>query len=289
MKALNSIGLGLSVLFTCLLLALVGEIYYLLWWKRRRIIVNRNDIDIENDNHTTDCSKKSSSSYNSLCCQNNQAAPSVVNISTNITQQHHSPILPQEVHSCPEYKAPEGQNGHFSSGPAPGSLFTIKEETTEEIIMESASLEEGKCSLITGETERSRKSLNDLLKCVDNVTPYVTPSSSPPFLTPSTPNEHLSGCSDEVGLNNGAYNKLWSSPPPKFKFLRNAEEKLVRKTMLMKRESDLSSNEGVNGSFINIIVAENNKENDDKLNHHYHSPLCHSTSCSSSSSTTRKI
>ena len=35
MKSLSSVGLGLSIVFGCLLLALVGELYYLIWWKRR--------------------------------------------------------------------------------------------------------------------------------------------------------------------------------------------------------------------------------------------------------------
>ncbi|KAI4348155.1 hypothetical protein L6164_008913 [Bauhinia variegata] len=44
MKSLSSVGLGLSVVFGCLLLALVAEVYYLLWWKKR--ITNR---EIETD------------------------------------------------------------------------------------------------------------------------------------------------------------------------------------------------------------------------------------------------
>ena len=35
MKSLSSVGLGLSVVFGCLFLALVAELYYLLWWKKR--------------------------------------------------------------------------------------------------------------------------------------------------------------------------------------------------------------------------------------------------------------
>lgn len=35
MKSLSSVGLGLSVVFGCLLLALIAELYYLLWWKKR--------------------------------------------------------------------------------------------------------------------------------------------------------------------------------------------------------------------------------------------------------------
>lgn len=44
MKSLSSLGIGLSLVFGCLLLALVAELYYLLWWKKR--ISNR---DIEDD------------------------------------------------------------------------------------------------------------------------------------------------------------------------------------------------------------------------------------------------
>ncbi|TYI29713.1 hypothetical protein ES332_A05G336200v1 [Gossypium tomentosum] len=33
MKSLSSVGLGLSIVFGCLVLALIAEVYYLLWWK----------------------------------------------------------------------------------------------------------------------------------------------------------------------------------------------------------------------------------------------------------------
>ncbi|TYJ36722.1 hypothetical protein E1A91_A05G327700v1 [Gossypium mustelinum] len=45
MKSLSSVGLGLSIVFGCLVLALIAEVYYLLWWKNRL----RTSTDLEND------------------------------------------------------------------------------------------------------------------------------------------------------------------------------------------------------------------------------------------------
>lgn len=45
MKSLSSVGLGLSIFFGCLVLALIAEVYYLLWWKKRL----RASTDLEND------------------------------------------------------------------------------------------------------------------------------------------------------------------------------------------------------------------------------------------------
>ncbi|GMI90301.1 hypothetical protein like AT2G39560 [Hibiscus trionum] len=45
MESLSSVGVGLSIVFGCLLLALIAEIYYLLWWKNRL----RTSTDLEND------------------------------------------------------------------------------------------------------------------------------------------------------------------------------------------------------------------------------------------------
>ncbi|PPE02227.1 hypothetical protein GOBAR_DD00754 [Gossypium barbadense] len=50
MKSLSSVGLGLSIVFGCLVLALIAEVYYLLWWKNRL----RTSTDLENDLKTPD-------------------------------------------------------------------------------------------------------------------------------------------------------------------------------------------------------------------------------------------
>ncbi|KAL7204598.1 hypothetical protein ACSBR2_017636 [Camellia fascicularis] len=60
-------------------------------------------------------------------------------------------------------------------------------------------------------------------------------------------------------------NRLRSSPPPKFKFLRDAEEKLMRRLMEEAEKRSFKIQEFVatekrDGSFIRIIVGGKNRE-----------------------------
>ncbi|CBI31688.3 unnamed protein product, partial [Vitis vinifera] len=99
---------------------------------------------------------------------------------------------------------------HDLSGP-PRFLFTIKEETKEDL--ES---EDGKSRVET---------------------PFLTPLASPPFFTP--PLTPMDSSYNHQGVNPlfesaadaDQFSKISSSPPPKFKFLKDAEEKLHRKVM----------------------------------------------------------
>uniref|UniRef100_A0A803KS01 Uncharacterized protein n=1 Tax=Chenopodium quinoa TaxID=63459 RepID=A0A803KS01_CHEQI len=111
----------------------------------------------------------------------------------------------------------------------PRFLFTIKEETTEDL--ES---EDGK-SKASKKGSRTR-SLSDLIMAIETHTPYnnLSPMSS------SSPKSKLLLSTNNNNYNNPLFetsatvveaeiNRLRSSPPPKFKFLRDAEEKLYRR------------------------------------------------------------
>ena len=126
------------------------------------------------------------------------------------------------------------------------------------------------------------------------MTPFLTPLSSPPFFTP--PLTHLD-CYSRHGFNplfesskEDDLNRVRSSPPPKFKFLKDAEEKLLRKTLMeealkahrnggvvedvAKQQASLPSHhhpavatssstgpaEGENGSFISMVIAKNREK-----------------------------
>lgn len=153
----------------------------------------------------------------------------------------------------------------------PRFLFTIQEETKEDL--ES---EDGQKSR---KGSRSR-SLSDTILSME--TPFLTPFTSPSYFTPLTPMESL--CNHN-GFNplyesssDAEFNKIRSSPPPKFKFLRDAEDKLQREKLLKdaenhwhKRERFVKDDEFLkdeeNGSsFITLIVSKNNKERE--LNYH---------------------
>lgn len=291
MKSLSTLGLGLSVIFVCLLLALIAEIYYLLWWKKRII---RREIENDYTNPARDYFlymfglKKKPSLSSSLSIVNPTNAPQADYPEFQFHTQN-------SIDNKDYIVKPLDENGVLEPGLITGPprfLFTIKEETKEDLESEDGKTREGK-----------RSSLSELLKNME--TPYLTPLSSPPFVTP--PITPMGSCHSSQSGSGCNYNPLYesssdaefsrmvkSSPPPKFKFLRDAEEKLKKKTILMeeakKKDANLvkscNGHEGhQDGSFLTVIVANSNKNGEiDQPNHHYHSPQCLNFSSSSSSS-----
>jgi len=129
-------------------------------------------------------------------------------------------------------------------------LFTILEETKEDL--ES---EDGK--------SRSRR-MSDVNQTVE--TPFWTPMASPYFTPPISP---MDSSFNQYGFNplfesstDAQFNRLLSSPPPKFKFLKDAEDKLCRRK-LMEEEGAKDEENG----FITIIIAQNNEK---EVNHSGH-------------------
>ncbi|KAF8402881.1 hypothetical protein HHK36_010973 [Tetracentron sinense] len=307
MRSLSSLGIGLSLVFGCLLLALVAELYYLLWWKKRSF--NRG---IEDDYSSPAreflymfCWKKPCS-LSSTALNSQELCTSV-----RITDAHvHEPETQLHLHS--ESKdlllKPYGEDTvetelmrlHNLSG-LPRFLFTIKEETKEDL--ES---EDGKSRGNKSRKGSRGKSLSDLLLAGD--TPFLTPLSSPPNFTPLTP----TNCYNHHGFNplfesstNSEFNRIKSSPPPKFKFLRDAEEKLYRKKLIEEARKRVHENGGSgqdeevkapassivqdeeDGSFITIVV---DKSKERELHHHlpqYHSSSSQVLPLASSPSTFR--
>ncbi|CAN0909485.1 hypothetical protein LINGRAHAP2_LOCUS25808 [Linum grandiflorum] len=224
MKSLSSVGLGLSIVFGLLLLALVAELYYLLWWKRR--FTNRREIsdDLSSTSPAKElfymfCLKKpsSSSSHSQELCSSVRITDALVNHDQFVFK----PFGTDDAADAMEAEIIRLNSSSLSGTGPPRFLFTIVEETREDLESEEA-------------RSRSRgRSLSDLLLTVDS-TPYLTPLTSPPFFTPPlTPlqdssSHHLLETSTEA-----EFNKIRSSPPPRFKFLQDADEKLYRKRRLM--------------------------------------------------------
>lgn len=295
MKSLSSVGLGLSVVFGCLFLALVAELYYLLWWKKR--LTNR---EIENDYSSPArelfymfCWKRSSSLRHAAF--DPQELCSSAGITGTLV---HEPEAQLQMQSNKDFLLkPFGEDDMETefmrlqdlSGP-PRFLFTIIEETKEDLESEDG---KSRGDNKSEKGERSRR-LSDLLPTVE--TPYLTPMASPFFTPPLTP---MDSCNQHGGFNplfesakDAEFNRIKSSPPPKFKFLQDAEEKLTRKLMeaaakeKVHGQSDELVQEDRNkappskshkdeeeGPFITIIV---DKYKERELNHH-HLPQYHSS------------
>lgn len=283
MKSLSSVGLGLSIVFGCLLLALVAELYYLLWWKRR--FANK-EIGDDYSSPARElffmfCLRKPSS------LRNNQELCSSVRITDTLV--HHDQESQLNINTSKDLLLrpfsdddvdTELMRLHSLSGP-PRFLFTIVEETKEDL--ES---EDGRSRVDNKSAKGSRsKSLSDLLLTVE--TPYLTPLASPPFFTPP-----LTPSYNQIGFNHlfesskdAEFNKIRSSPPPKFKFLQDAEEKLYARRLMQEAEEMVprkdcfaqdytkrpsSSNflkDEDDGPFITIIIDRNKERELNEQNH----------------------
>lgn len=216
----GGLSIALSLVFGCLLLALCAQLYYFLWWKKRR-----TQMDIEMDAKGAfywGC-------WKTPCAMHvaNNTGRGGVNRDIERTTTSREPEMELDL-----LHKPFGEEGtveselmrlHNLAGP-PRFLFPIKEETKEDLESE----------------DRSRKgsrtrSLSDLMLTID--TPFLTPVASSPLKCCSLPVDPLHSYKHQ-GFNplfesstELDYNRFRSSPPPKFKFMRDAEEKLHRKLM----------------------------------------------------------
>ncbi|PSS33361.1 Optomotor-blind protein [Actinidia chinensis var. chinensis] len=261
MRYLNSVGLALSLVFGCLFLALLAEIYYLLWWKRR--ITNR---EIEDDYISP------TREFLYMFCWKNPSSlsstalnPQELSSSMRVTDTHvHEPQAPIQGHPNKDlWPNPFGDDDGLQdlSGP-PRFLFTIKEETKEDLESQDGRSRKG---------SRNR-SLSDMVLTVE--TPFLTPIASPPYFTPPlTPMDFSHHHHHHHGFSPLFGSPIRSSPPPKFKFLKDAEDKLYRRRLVEEAEtgakapstSELLKDEE-DGTFITLNIVGKNEER--KLNHH---------------------
>ncbi|KAK8479029.1 hypothetical protein V6N13_144564 [Hibiscus sabdariffa] len=257
MKSFSGLGIGLSLVFGCLVLALIAELYYLLWWKKRIV---SSEVEYDYTSYAKElvqlfCWKKSSASVHAH-------APTTIINSNGVEPEPDLELGPTKglvlKGSGEEGVESELMRLHNLAGP-PRFLFTIKEETKEDLESEDKG--------------SRRRNLNDVMLPID--TPFHSPLSSPPLKSPLGSYYHPRGFNPLVESSTGAeLNKLRSSPPPKFKFLRDAEEKLLRRLMLeaekrVQRNGDYFQDSGakpvnnategtvMEGSFLKFIVGKN--------------------------------
>ncbi|XP_061373223.1 uncharacterized protein LOC133315586 [Gastrolobium bilobum] len=213
----SGLGIALSLVFGCLVLALVAAVLcYMLWWKKRR---THTGIGI---NHGNDVKGMKLFGF----CWKTPSTTNRVSVTNDSENESHEPDLELGTGKDLLLKAFGGEGVeselmrlHNLAGP-PRFLFTIKEETKEDL--ES---EDGK-----SRGDRSRKgsrtrSLSDLMVTID--TPFLNSMASSPLKFDSYKHQGfnpLFESSVESELS-----RFRSSPPPKFKFLRDAEEKLYRR------------------------------------------------------------
>lgn len=295
MKALSGTGIAISLVSGFLFLALLAELYYLLCWKKKsaskRILHHQPEQEEEEEEIATATSPAKELLY--LFCWKK---PSSLGSSTTTTA-----LNPCEIYCSSSSSRRRADNNlvasdrsedlliqlgeetsidaelmrlHSLSGP-PRFLFTIKEETKEELESEDG---RSRKSVSTG------RSLSELLATTTE-TPYLTPISSPPFFTPC--NSRGLNPLFESSKDDNEFSRMRSSSPlslsspssplPRFKFLRDAEEKLYRKILteeaLRVHRSSTSpaaspppmtttrgSEDHEDGSFITIIISKGQQQ-----------------------------
>ncbi|KAL4571023.1 hypothetical protein LXL04_017773 [Taraxacum kok-saghyz] len=255
MSSFSGLQIGLCFLFGCILILLSAELYYLLWWKKR---VSQEREDIENQHlSTSNYTPHSLSSYTFCWKSSKSRKTQEKDLQTYVKQQDPDMGLDKDLvikGLGDESLDLELMRLHNLGGP-PRFLFTINEETKEDL-----------------ESERSKKgsrtrSLGDILDTLD--TPFLSPIASPPLklqerLSFEDYNRH--GLNPLFESNEDGMNKVKSSPPPTFKFLRDAEEKLLKRLMQMEGEKRTSfkqdsprKTEEKDGSFVKSIVSAHSK------------------------------
>ncbi|KAI3450418.1 hypothetical protein Pfo_007083 [Paulownia fortunei] len=225
MGSFSGLGIGLSFVFGCILMGLVVELYYLLWWKKRIAYTSNREIE---EFCFLFCWKRPSSSFNST-----NSSQELTNSVRNPREQEDLEMGNSKDLGLKGY----GEEGvetelmrmHNLCGP-PRFLFTIKEESKEDLESDD------------GKSRSSRKgsrtkSLSDLVFAVDG-TSFLTPLSSPtvkaPLFSDSYHNHGFNPLFE--ALTEAEVNRLRSSPPPKFKFLKDAEDKLIRRLLVEEAE-----------------------------------------------------
>lgn len=200
---MSKLVITLGIAFGFLLLALAAEVWYLLCWKKRR---THAAIEIDQRGTTNDVKGIVNNEPDLELGSNNNEVDDVA-------------LKTLEEEGVEE----ELKRLHNLAGP-PRFLFTIKEETKEDLESEDG---KSKCENIGSRKGSRTRSLSDLMVAID--TPFLNPVASS-TLKSSLDSYMEQGfnpvfeSSLELELNN-----FRSSPPPKFKFLRDAEEKLFRR------------------------------------------------------------
>ncbi|GMI92142.1 hypothetical protein like AT5G59350 [Hibiscus trionum] len=274
MKSFSGLGIGLSLVFGCLVLALFAELYYLLWWKKKRIA--SSEVEYDYTNYAKElvqlfCWKKPSAPLHAPTTANNHQDTNGVEPDLELGSTTKALLLMGGFGE--EGVESELMRLHNLAGP-PRFLFTIKEETKDDLESEDKG--------------SRRRNLNDVMLPMD--TPFHSPLPSPPLKSPLGSYYQPQGFNPLFESSTDAeLNKLRSSPPPKFKFLRDAEEKLLKRLMLeLEAEKRVQRNGGsvqdsgvravnsaaistVEGSFLKFIVDKNREPLQ-------YLPQCHSSS-----------
>ncbi|KAK1394527.1 Proteoglycan 4 C-terminal part like [Heracleum sosnowskyi] len=243
MGSLSHLGIGLSFLFGCLLLGLIAELYYVIYWKKRY-----TNMEMQDSSHPTNAT--SEISY--LFCWKSSIISRKQQLPTSVKNGHDQDLQMLKIYNGEEGVESELMRLHNLCGP-PRFLFTIKEETKEDLESED---EKSRGERSISRKGSRNKSLAEHLACVE------TPNNLTPLASPIMKKSQSLDCYSHHGFNpffeswtDVEINKLRLSPPPKIKFLKDAEEKLMKKLM---EDGERKWHEK-DSSFVTVVVSESNQ------------------------------
>ncbi|KAL1558666.1 hypothetical protein AAHA92_09103 [Salvia divinorum] len=203
MGSFSGLGIGLSLVFGFILMGLVAELCYLLWWKKRTAYSRTAKIEyLEKFSFP-------------LCWKNSD---SVGGGGRELTNSIRSQFEQEDVEAGLSKSESEakgyGEEGvelelmrlHNLCGP-PRFLFTIKEESREDL-----------------ESEDGKSRISNSMSFG-----IGSPIPSPAF--------RASNFWSGEAMTEAEVNRLRSSPPPTFKFLKDADDKFIKKQEEERRRS----------------------------------------------------
>lgn len=218
MGSFSGLGIGLSFVFGFILMGLVAELYYLLWWKKRKVLYssNRKTENLEKPAFPW-CWRKPNS-------RSGVSSRELTNSVRNEFEQEDVEMGATKLGYGEEGVESELMRLHNLCGP-PRFLFTIKEESREDLESEDGKSRTSNC-----------RSLNDhhVFGGVDGID---SPSPSPSF--------KASNLRSGEAMTEAELNRLRSSPPPTFKFLRDAEDKFLKQLQEAERKKRAFKNESL--------------------------------------------
>ncbi|CAH8280221.1 unnamed protein product [Arabidopsis lyrata] len=253
MKTISGLGIGLSLVF--LLLALVAEVYYLLRWKKHKKRVTSQESEEEKEEEQPNgyakeliqlfCFKKPQSLQ-----QNNGGREGEISMNQDVNPDLELGLMKHLNGGDLGFEAElmKLHNQRF--------LFTIMEET-------KADLESDDGSKSRLGSRSRRRSLSDVPN--DCNTPGFTPLASPTTLKSSPLESYPHHGFNPLFESDGEleFNKFFrssSSPPPKFKFMRDAEEKLRKRMIEEARRREGLASVVTQGSFLKFMNPAMNRE-----------------------------
>ncbi|KAJ0245964.1 Transmembrane protein [Hirschfeldia incana] len=249
MKTIIGLGIGLSLVFGLLLLALIAEVYYLLRWKKHKKRVISQESEEEKEEEQQQQTGYAKELIQLFCFKKSQR----LHANDGGGRREGEVSRNQDLElGLMKHLEGEGFEAELMKLHNQRFLFTIMEETKADFESDD------------GKSRSRTRSLSDVPAGVNDCnTPGFTPLASPATLKSSplgsySHNEFNPLFETEGELEFNKFFRSSSSPPPKFKFLRDAEEKLRRRMIeeAKRREQRQELSVASEGSFLKFISPE---------------------------------